>query len=392
MFILNTLPQFGLPLDAADVEFLGVRGSSEAESYFAQREDYRTTPLVALPALALAAGVSSIHVKDEGQRLSLGSFKALGGAYAVACLAVEHASEVLGRAIPLEDWRSADVAAAASTITICCATDGNHGRSVAQGARLVGAKCVIFVHAGVSEERAAAIGRFGAKVVRIDGNYDDSVAEASRVAAENGWLVVSDTSWPGYERIPRRVMQGYCTLVREALAELPEPPTHVFIQAGVGGFAAAVTAYLDNALADDRPLLTVVEPSRAPCLIESVKAGEPVKVDHTSSTVMAMLECFEPSLVAWDILTRRASSFMTIEDVDAVEVMKILAYPLSGDPQIISGESGGAGLAGFLKVSRDPSLRAMAAITEQSRILVVNTEGATDPLLYKEIVGLDAVA
>ena len=175
------------------------------------------TPLHALPALAAELGVGAIHVKDEGFRLGLGSFKALGGAYAVIRLVLE---EACAAARPRRRRRrrcTPEVRAVAAGMTFACATDGNHGRSVAQGAQLVGARAVIFVHGGVSDERVAAIARFGAEMIRVAGTYDDSVPEAARVAAEKGWTVVSDTSWPGYERIPGLVMQGYTAMVREAL-------------------------------------------------------------------------------------------------------------------------------------------------------------------------------
>jgi len=259
---------------------------------------------------------------------------------------------------------------------------------VAQGAQLVGARCVIFVHAGVSQARCDAIARFGARIVRVEGDYDDSVVEASRAAETNGWIVVSDTSWPGYERIPILVMQGYTALLQEALAQMPAPPTHVFIQAGVGGVAATVGAHFALVLGEARPFLTVVEPSRAACVFESARAGHPVKIARGHPTVMAMLECHEPSPVAWRILSRTADAFMTVEDEDAVAAMKRLAFPLDGDPPVVAGESGGAGLAGLVKAASDPALRDEIALGPDARVFLVNTEGATDPAIYERLVGV----
>jgi diaminopropionate ammonia-lyase len=273
-------------------------------------------------------------------------------------------------------------------MTFACATDGNHGRSVAQGAGLVGARSVIFVHSGVSNERVAAIARFGAEMVRVAGDYDQSVREAARVAAERGWTVVSDTSWPGYERIPGLVMQGYTVIVREALERLPEPPTHVFLQAGVGGFAAAVAGHLTIALGDARPTVIVVEPARAACVYETAKAGRPVTIAHSKPTVMAMLECYEPSLVAWRVLSRIGDAFMTVEEEDAVSVMNRLARPAGDDPAIVSGESGGAGLAGLIRAAGDNKMRAALGLDASSRVLIINSEGATDPGRYAELVGM----
>lgn len=388
MFLPNSHPDYRTALDPRDAEVLGLDAAVEVERHLTYRDNHAPTPLHKLEALAGELGVGAIHVKDEGFRLGLGSFKALGGAYAVACLVLEEAGRQLGRRVDVAELRTPAVRAVAAGMTFACATDGNHGRSVAQGAELVGATSVIFVHAGVSDGRVAAIARYGARMVRVQGTYDDSVAEAGRVSAENGWTVVSDTSWPGYERIPGLVMQGYTAMVREFLRQLPEPPTHVFVQSGVGGVAAAVAGNLALALGERRPAFVVVDPARAACLFETARAGHPVRVEHGEPTVMAMLECYEPSLVAWRVLARVADAFMTVDEEDAVAVMNCLARPRGGDPAIVAGESGGAGLAGVVRAATDPAIRAALRLDETSRVLVVNTEGATDPERYAELVGL----
>jgi diaminopropionate ammonia-lyase len=387
MFILNTTSDYRHQLEATDADTLGIAAVAGVEDHLRHRDDNAETPLVSLPALAAASGVAAIHVKDEGKRLGLGSFKALGGAYAVIRLVLEAAEARLGRRIGMAELHSPDVRKLAEAMTFACATDGNHGRSVAQGASLVGARASIFVHAGVSDERVAAIARFGAEMIRVAGSYDDSVKEATRVAKERGWTIVSDTSWPGYERIPGLVMQGYTALVREALKQMPQPPTHVFIQSGVGGIAAAVAGHLAIVLGAQRPVFTVVDPARAACLFETARAGHPVTIAHGEPTVMAMLECYEPSLVAWRILSRTADAFMTVDEEDAISIMRQLANPLGSDPAIVSGESGGVGLAGLLKALADPEAKAALSLGADSRIFVVNTEGATDPGRYHEIVG-----
>ncbi len=199
---------------------------------------------------------------------------------------------------------------------------------------------------------------------------------------------MSDTSWPGYERIPGLVMQGYTALVRESLRQMPEPPTHVFIQSGVGGFAAAVAGHLAIALGVNRPVFTVVDPARAACIVETARAGHPVTIAPGAPTVMAMLECYAPSLVSWRILSRVADAFMTVDDADAVSVMRQLANPVAGDPALVAGESGAVGLAGLMKTVSDPAITAALRIDEHACILLVNTEGATDPGTYEAIVGL----
>jgi diaminopropionate ammonia-lyase len=276
-------------------------------------------------------------------------------------------------------------------MNFACATDGNHGRSVAQGADLVGARAVIFVHGGVSDARVAAIARFGAEIVRVPGTYDDSVAEAARVCAERGWIALSDTSWPGYERIPGLVMQGYTVMVREALDAMGRRPTHVFVQAGVGGLAAAVAGHLADVYGEARPTVVVVEPARAACVYASAQEGRAVRIPAGEPTVMAMLECYEPSLVAWRILSRAADAFMTVDELDAVEVMNRLARPLAGDPAVVAGESGGVGLAGLLCMAGDAAARAAISLDDRSVVFVINTEGATDPSRYRELVGMEAL-
>ena len=387
MYHLNSSPLHGLPLVTEDARLLDNAGADSVAEILALRDGHAPTPLHALPGFARELGIAALHVKDEGKRLGLGSFKALGGAYALMKLVQEEASRRLRHRVVAMDILSPDVRSIAKGMTFACATDGNHGRSVAQGAQLMGSRAVIFVHSGVSDGRIAAIASFGAEITRVQGNYDDSVAEAARIAEREGWTILSDTSWPGYEYIPGLVMQGYTMLVREALAQLEQPPTHVFLQAGVGGFAASVAGHLAMVLGGRRPHITVVDPARAACLYESARAGRVVKVTETEPTIMAMLECYEPSMIAFRVLERVADGFMTVEDNVAPEVMRRLAEPLPGDPPIVSGESGGAGLAGLLTVLREPEAAAKIGLGRDSRVLVINTEGATDPELYQRIVG-----
>jgi diaminopropionate ammonia-lyase len=387
MFLRNSNPDYRKPMTPEDAEMLGLAAAQEVERYLGFRDNHAETPLISLPSLAGSIGVAAVHIKDEGQRLGLGSFKALGGSYAVIRLVLEEAGRRLGRAVDVAELGAENVRAVAGTMSFACATDGNHGRSVAQGAQLVGARAAIFVHGGVSDERVAAIARYGAEMIRVAGTYDDSVREAARVADEKGWTIVSDTSWPGYERIPGLVMQGYTAIVREALRALPEPPTHVFVQSGVGGIAAAVAGHLAIALGDKRPVFTVVDPARSACIVETARAGHPVKVPHGEPTVMAMLECYEPSLVAWRILARVADGFMTVDEADAVGIMRLLAKPVGRDPAIVAGESGGVGLAGLLRAAADPAIRLKLGLNDKSRVFVINTEGATDPEKYRALVG-----
>lgn len=387
MFLSNACPSHNQPLDAADAELLAREQADEVERLLKFRKNYAETPLKSLPAVAHDLDLGSVHIKDESSRLGLGSFKALGGSYAVVRLLLEQATNKLGRLVDISEIATPVVREVARELTVGCATDGNHGRSVAAGAQMVGAKAVIFVHAGVTEERVSAISRYGAEIVRIAGTYDDSVAAAEQICRDNNWIVVSDTSWPGYERIPGLVMQGYTAMLNEILRELADPPTHVFIQAGVGGLAAAVAGYFDIVFGKDRPIVVVVEPDRAACIYHSAVAGEPIKIAHGEPTRMAMLECYEPSLVAWRILSRKADAFMTVGEEDAAAAMRRLAFPADGDPAIVAGESGAAGLAGLYRAARSKAARESLGLNQMSRVLLINTEGATDQTRYTEIVG-----
>lgn len=389
MLVVNSLAERGAGLESADREALSAAAAERSRAVFRRCADYAATPLFSLPALARKLGVASLHVKDESARLGLGSFKALGGAYAVIRLALEAAEAELGRPVALSELEQPAVRAATSALVVASATDGNHGRSVAWGASLVKCRAVIFLHAGVSAEREAAIARFGAEIVRVEGNYDDSVAASEKACADKGWTLVSDTSWPGYERIPTLVMEGYTAMGQEVVEALPQAPTHCFLQAGVGGLAAAMAGYLSLAYGARAPRFVVVEPARAACLLASHAAGHTVKIPAEESTVMAMLECYEPSLVAWRVLSRLAHAFMTVDEASAPAAMNMLARPLGSDPAIVAGESGGAGLAALVAALDDPQARQALGLEATSRVLLFNTEGATDRALYVRLTDLE---
>ncbi|UFN51316.1 diaminopropionate ammonia-lyase [Roseomonas sp. OT10] len=346
---------------------------------------YAPTPLLSLPEAAEAAGVASVAYKDEGGRFGLGSFKALGGAFAVARV-VTHAlaREGVAASATSAELEAGAFAEATRRITVTCATDGNHGRSVAWGARRFGARCVIFVHPAVSAGRRDAIARWGAEIREVAGNYDDAVRAASEAAAREGWFVVSDTSWPGYTEVPRDVMQGYRLMAEEALAALPAPPTHAFVQGGVGGVAAAVSVQL-RASGATGTRLVVVEPEQAACLLASAEAGHAVTVGGELDTLMAGLACGEPSLLAWQELERAACAFMAVPDAAAVACMTALGRRT---PRVVAGESAVAGLAGLLLAAWDPAARAALQLGPDSRVLVFGTEGATDPAAYETLTGL----
>ncbi len=383
-------PHGKAPYPDAFKETLSLGAAKRAFETVSAWSGYAETPLVALEPLAATAGVGAIHFKHEAGRFGLGSFKALGGAYAVFRLLEAKITEKTGKPVEIAALLNGDYADIVSEITVTCATDGNHGRSVAWGASLFGCKAVIFIHETVSKAREDAIAHYGAEVVRAKGNYDDSIREAARQAEANGWFVVSDTSYPGYTDIPRNVMQGYSVMAEEAIRQLGgKAPTHIFIQGGVGGLAAAVTAHFWERFGTDAPRVIVVEPENAACLLESAAAGKPTTVGGALDTIMAGLACGEPSIIAWPILDAGASDFMEIEDEAAAETMRLLA---SGDagPPLASGESGVAGLSGFRCAACRPEWKERLGLGPDSVILCFGSEGDTDPALYEEIVGRPA--
>ncbi|WP_068114546.1 diaminopropionate ammonia-lyase [Tropicimonas marinistellae] len=387
---LNKAAQRALPWTGAQDAILSDAGYAVAKQTISGWPGYARSPLEELPGLAADLGVSSIHFKDEGGRFGLGSFKALGGAYAVARLLQSEMGKSLGRAVGMEEVTGIAHPDLAGKITVCCATDGNHGRSVAWGARTFGCACVIFIHATVSEARKTAIEAYGAEVRRCDGNYDDSVREAQETATAEGWFVVSDTSYEGYMDVPKDVMQGYEIMAGEAFDELETPPTHIFLQTGVGGMAAAVTAQAKRRWGAKRPAIILCDPDQSACYLESFRAGAPAAVHGDLDTLMAGLACGEVSALAWEILRDHADAVVALTDDAAVGAMRRLARPSAGDTPIVAGESAVAGVAVLTLLMADAEARDMLQLDNHARVLFFGTESDTDAELYERLVGMSA--
>lgn len=349
---------------------------------------YAPTPLLALPGLARERGLGGLWIKNEGLRFGLGSFKALGGAYAVFRLLARKVAGRTGREPDARALLAGEHRAIATHFAVTSATDGNHGRSVAWGAKLFGCPCTIYMHEGVSDGRVAAIRALGSEVVRTPGNYDDSVRACAADAARLGRQVVSDTAYEGYTEIPRLVMHGYALLVDEMMEQLPagELPTHLIVQGGCGGFAAAVYGRMWERLGNRRPRLIVVEPLNAACLYESAKAGRVTAVGGALATVMGGLACGEVSLVAWPILETGAAVFLAMGDGWAVEAMRRLSEGRGGDPEIVAGEAGSAGVAALLAVTAQSDARATLGLDSRAKVMAIVSEGATDPAVYRRLV------
>ncbi|PTA47489.1 diaminopropionate ammonia-lyase [Micromonospora sp. RP3T] len=347
---------------------------------------YHPTPLRESAELARLLGVRTVLVKDEAVRLGLPSFKILGASWATVTAVLRH--WVTAPVTPLTLDRVAAAIPRPRTRRLVAATDGNHGRGVARMARLLGVAATILVPAGTAEARTAAIAGEGAEVVVVDGSYDDAIAASAALAGPDT-LVVSDTSWPGYEHTPAAVIAGYATLFAEIDAEtarrgLPAP-TVVALQAGVGAFAAAGVRHFR---APDRPgpppRTVVVEPTSANCLMASARAGRLAEVPGPHRSTMAGLNCGLPSVLAWPTVRAGTDVFLAVDDDAAHRAMAELARA-----SVVAGESGAAGLGGLLAVALtgDPADRARAGLTPEACVLVVNTEGATDPVNYHRVVG-----
>lgn len=355
---------------------------------------YRMSPLKGLSNLAARLGLGGIWVKDESARLDLQSFKVLGGSYAMYRL-IKRRLGLDDQELRFSDLTSADLRQKLGDLTFAAATDGNHGRGVAWSAAQMGFKSVIYVHKLTSQARIQSIKKNGAKIVVVDGNYDDAVRQVEQDARRNGWLVVSDTSWEGYEDIPTWVMQGYTTMLSEAQEQLAAQglsrPTHVFVQAGVGSLAAATVGFYASLFGKDRPRSVVVEPTRAACLFRSAQigGGRPITLQEDLDTIMAGLACGEPNPIAWDILKDTADYFAICPDYVAAMGMRVYGVPLDGDPVIISGESGAVTLGALMYIMQLDGARVLRdelGLGPESQVLLINTEGNTSPNDFRYVV------
>lgn len=366
----------------------------EARRFHRQIPGYRPSPLRNLSALASMLSVGGVWVKDESVRLNLNSFKVLGGSFAIYRF-IKNKLGLNGDDLSYDELVSEATKTKIGDITFATATDGNHGRGVAWGASKLNCRAVIYVHKDTSIARIRAIENYGAEVRVVDGNYDDAVRQAGVDAAANGWQVISDTSWEGYTDIPSWVMQGYTTMLSEAQEQLAGTgivkPTHVFVQAGVGALAAATTGFYSSRFGADRPTTVVVEPAEAQCLLHSARVGDgkPHDVTGDLNTIMAGLACGEPSPIAWNVLWDTVDAFVACPDYVAAKGMRVYGVPLAGDPFIVSGESGAVTL-GALMFAADYAefheLKEYIGLGPDSQILLLNSEGNTDPEYFRRVV------
>ncbi|MCK5003570.1 MAG: diaminopropionate ammonia-lyase [Candidatus Aminicenantes bacterium] len=350
---------------------------------------YKPTPFIELTNTSNDLGTGEILAKDESGRFGIKAFKALGASYAIFRVLKKIWEEKYSTGFDFQSFRDEEKLDKLGKFTFCAASDGNHGRAVAWTSKMLGHNSVIFMPSETVSSRIKNIESESGKVVIIDGTYDDCVRVASEEAAKNGWYEIADTAYPGYTDIPSWVLNGYSTLFREMEEKVSEynigKNDFIFLQAGAGAFAASGASWLIKQLGSDRPKIVIVEPLEASCYLESIIEGKAVATKGKMETIMAGLNCGVPSIIAWPILKDTADLFITISDDYAKEAMR--RYASEG---ITSGESGASGLAGLIALMTDKTLeqaKSKIGIGKNSKIIVVNTEGDTDPENYKKIIG-----
>lgn len=379
--------------DDKQVENMSVEEMQKAGSFHRSFPQYAVTPLTPLSNLAKHLGLKRLYVKDESYRFGLNAFKVLGGSYAIA----RYIAQQLGRDVSEMSYdvlTSDKLREEFGQATFFTATDGNHGRGVAWAANKLGQKCVVRMPKGTTKTRLDNIARENATVTIEDLNYDECVRLAAKEAeaTEHG-IMVQDTAWEGYEEIPTWIMQGYGTLATEADKQLEEDgsrPTHIFIQAGVGSLAGAVIGYFANRFKENPPKMVVVEANAADCLYRSAMQEDGSRVDVTGDmlTIMAGLACGEANTVSWDILRNHADAFVSCPDWVSANGTRIYGSPMRGDKQVISGESGSVTLGLVHAIMTRPEykdLKEALELDENSEVLLVSSEGDTDPDRYHEI-------
>lgn len=376
--------------DQVDFSFMSMDAAQKVRNFHKSFPMYQPTPLANLSETAKELGLGDIFVKDESYRFGLNAFKVLGGSFAMG----NYVANRLGISIdnlPYERLISAEVKGKLGDLTFVTATDGNHGRGVAWTARQFQMHSVVYMPKGSAAERLENIRAEGADASITELNYDEAVRLANRQAEEKGWIVVQDTAWDGYEEIPTWIMQGYGTMGLEAYEQLPEKPTHIFLQAGVGSMAGAIAGLFAGIYGKERPIITIVEPNKADCLFRTAQAndGELHIVTGDMNTIMAGLACGEPCSIGWNVLRACADHFISCPEYVAAKGMRILGNPAGKDDRVISGESGAAAFGAVAEIMTNPSLHEMKKVLkldENSKVLCFSTEGDTDKENYKAIV------
>lgn len=384
------------PADVAAPSFLSEQETATVRRYHQSIPAYGESPLVELKALAKKLGVASILVKDESTRFGLNAFKGLGGTYAL-CRVICEKLGLDPETVTLEQLKAPECLEKIQDMVFITTTDGNHGKGVSWAAGLLGCQAHVYMPKNSVEVRAQAIRDAGkAEVTITNMTYDECVRYTARLAEENGWILVQDTSWPGYEKIPTWIVQGYSTMAFEAMEQMEalgyEKPTHVFLQAGVGAMAGGVLGTMVCKYQEDMPVVSIVEPDEVACIFESARQADqaPHMAIGSEITIMAGLNCAEPCQVTWPVLRDYSDYYFACPDEVTMKGMRTLGLPEGNDPVVVSGESGAVttGLAALLLEEPEyEAFRKELGFDETSVILVFSTEGDTDPEGYEKVVG-----
>lgn len=378
--------------EKTSVETFSEKEIEKARKFHQKFDIYEPTPLARLQELAKKLGVKEVLVKDESKRFGLNAFKVLGGSYAIGNFLAERLGKNIDE-VDFEMLKSKETKEKLGDITFYTATDGNHGRGVAWAANQLGQKSVVYMPKGSSQYRLDKIKAEGSDASITDMNYDEAVRLADKNAKATGGEVIQDTAWEGYTKVPVWIMQGYGTLMLEAVDQMKEygidAPTHVFLQAGVGAMSGAVQGIIASLYPENRPITTIVEPEVANCIFLSAQNKKITNVTGDMFTIMAGLACGEPNPIGWDIMNDYSDAFISCPEYVAADGMRVLGNPLGNDPKVISGESGAVTTGIVYEILTDENLKELKEklkIDENSKILVISTEGDTDPDSYRRIV------
>ncbi len=377
--------------DYSKAEIFGKSQAMLVKKYHESFPTYHPTELKKLDHLAEYLGIGALYVKDESSRFGLNAFKGLGGSYCIGKYIGEKCGIPEGQ-LTYKKLKSEAIRKDTKQLTFVTATDGNHGRGIAWTAHELGIKAVVYMPNGSAKERLENIKKLGAQASITDLNYDDTVRFAAQCEKEKGWVLVQDTAWDGYEKIPTWIMQGYTTMALESIKQLQgERPTHIFLQAGVGAMAGALAAFFADYYQKAKPTIVIVEPNKADCIYHTAEADDGTLhiVTGDMDTIMAGLACGEPCTLGWEMLSRYADYFVSIPDTIAAKGMRVLGNPLSGDERVISGESGAVTTGFVTELMTNESLeylRKTLGMNEESKVLCFSTEGDTDKKNYRDIV------
>ena len=345
------------------LKILSKNDIDEAYNIISLWDGYISTPLISLNKLSKELKLNKIFYKDESKRFGLKSFKALGGAYAVQKISKNK-----------------------KDIIISTATAGNHGRSVAWGSKKLGLKCKIFISEHVSESRAKVMRNFGADIIRVKGNYENSLNECIKKSNENNWQIIQDVAWQDYKLVPKLTMAGYSVMMKEISEQINNQQiSHVILQAGVGGMAAAMIAGIANYL-NHVPKIIIVEPESAACVLESIKTGKIEKISIEKESLMGGMSCGEVSLVPWQILKNSVSHCVTVSDDYISKTVKLLANCEFSDEKIIGGECSTPGITSLVGLCNDVEVRKKINLNEDTNVLLFGCEGDTDEELYQKLL------